>query len=240
MLCPFSFLVIYLFTLGGIKMRFPHAYKGVKKLFIVEIISIISGLIGLTAAILAVVGANNENGALVAAAGTIALVSGIALIVAFVLQLVGLIQAGKDESSFRIALWVILIAIVLSIVTNVLVALPQDPNGALTLVSSILSAVASVANVIVTIYILSGITILANELKDSAMAAKGKLLVNVVTVLFVISIALSLLPRIFVNGVPTPFTAMFDIFSIAAAVIEVCVYIAILIYYYFAIKMLKK
>ena len=216
-------------------MKFPHAYKGVLKLFVAEIISIAAAVVGLVTAILANI--PNLNIAAPAALGTVSIV---ALIVAFVLQLIGLIQASRDEYNFRAALFVVIVAIVLSIVNSVLTALP-DQNTALTLVEAFLEAFSKVASIIVIVLVLGGIANLAEKLHNSEMAEKGHTLVFWVVLLFAISVLFGLFPNFFVfNPVGDGWSIFFTIITILAAVIELVVYINVLVYLYKATKMLKK
>ena len=83
-------------------MKFPNAAKGVKKIFNAEIISLIAALIGGAGLILGLIGASKETGesvgtTLLAVSGALLIVSGIALLVAGIMNIVGFIQAAKDE-----------------------------------------------------------------------------------------------------------------------------------------------
>ena len=87
-------------------MKFPNAAKGVKKIFNAEIISLIAALIGGAGLVLGLIGASKETGE---SAGTITLtvsgvlliVSGIAILVAGVINIIGFIQAAKDEEGIK-------------------------------------------------------------------------------------------------------------------------------------------
>ena len=85
-------------------MTYPHAHKGVKKLFISELIAIIVSLLPFVGTILVNLDPNYPNGSLSSVGLYLGLAGVVGLIVVFILQLIGLIQAGKDESSFKIAL----------------------------------------------------------------------------------------------------------------------------------------
>ena len=98
-------------------MRFPNAAKGVKKLFVAEIL----GLIGVISTLVSIVyfiisgvsGAAQENeGVLVGGALTFIILTVINLgvsLTAFILRIVGVVQARKDEESFSTALAFIII-----------------------------------------------------------------------------------------------------------------------------------
>lgn len=217
-------------------MKFENAYKGVKKLFVVQIIEIAAALLALIGAIIATV--NVTSDANLTAGGIIITISGIALIVGFVFTLVGLIQAGHDDSHFKTGLWVILISIVLEIVATILRAIPDVAPVVIT-IANILDALATASSIVVLVLTLFGISSLASQLGNEEMAERGSSLVNWVIILLAASVILSLVPTFFLV-VPNPIGIMFSFFAIVASVIELFVYIGILIYYIHAIEMLGK
>ena len=218
-------------------MKFPSALSGIKKLFVAEIISIIATLVALVSAIILVANLNNEGA--VAVLGTLGIVAGVALIVAFVLEIVGLIQGSKDEDRFRIALFGIIISLVLTIGATILGSL--NVGDWANIVADILSTISTVISVLVTVYILLAIGSLAGALGNDMMVERGQILANWVIILFAVSILLGLFPNFFILAVTNPvWRTIFSIFAIVAALVELLVYINILIYYYKAIKMLSK
>ena len=112
---------------------FPNAEKGVKKLFKAEIFALIAAVIAVAAAVAMIIGgalgeAGNEAAAFAAlgAGVLIGVGAGVLLIVAFVLNLVGLLNAQKDDRNFTIALYFTGAGIASSLLTSVFAA-----NGAL-------------------------------------------------------------------------------------------------------------
>ena len=98
-------------------MRFPAAYKGVKKIFIAELFIILASLMLIVSAVLAKLPAASEEGSpLPLVVLTLAGVAGIIAIVCFIIQMIGYHQGGKDEPYFRVAFYLVILAIV----TNVL------------------------------------------------------------------------------------------------------------------------
>ena len=218
-------------------MKYPSAYSAVKKLFVAEILSIAVALIAFVAAVLAAVGINYPE--VLISAGTMGLVSAIAMIVVFVLQLVAMIQGGRDEDNFRTALWVTLIAIAASLTSSVLQMI--EATKGLTTLISILQAFANVAHVIVIVLVLYGIAHLVANLGNHELEEKGRRLALYVVLLFAVSTLFNLFPGFFTNKeLPQFVTVMFAVFAIVAAIIELLVYINILIYYRRAIRTLKK
>ena len=217
-------------------MKFENAYKGVKKLFVVQIIEIAAALLALIGAIIATI--NVTSDANLTAGGIIITISSIALIVGFVFTLIGLIQAGRDDSHFKTGLWVILISIVLEIVATILRGIPDVAPVVIT-IANILDALATASSIVVLVLTLFGISSLASQLGNEEMAERGTSLVNWVIILLAASVILSLVPTFFLV-VPNPIGIMFSFFAIVASVIELFVYIGILIYYIHAIEMLGK
>ena len=217
-------------------MQYPSAHSGVKKLFIAEIISIVGGVLGLVAAIISTVFVNAAADAPgLIAAGSVLLVTGFIMVVAFILQMIGLLQAGKDEPNFRSGFWIAIFGIVISLVAAILRSITGVPE----LLCSILESLSSVASIVVLIFTLSGVANLASALGDNDMFEKGRALINWITILFVVSIVLGLFPSFFANP-NEGIKIMLSVMAIVAALVELVIYINILIYLYKAIKMLKK
>ena len=217
-------------------MQYPSAHKGVKKLFIAELIAIAAGILTLVAAVLAVVGIKNEG--VLVAAGSITVVSTFALIVVLILQLVGLFQGGKDSLQIKYAFFISLGGLVLSIVLAVLRLLPA--NNGLAIAIGVIGPLVDIATVLALAYTLLGIAELAEKLNDEPMARRGKTLAFVVVILFAISVVLNLFSSFFVNNAPSWAVILIAIFGIVTAVVELVAYILTVVYYGRATKMLKK
>ena len=104
-------------------MKFPNAENGVKKLFTAEILQIIAAVALAAAAVMGLVtlaNAANENaGATLGfGAGTLVFSIGGAVVslIAFILTIVGLVKASKDDDGFKTALAFIILAVVATIV----------------------------------------------------------------------------------------------------------------------------
>ncbi len=217
-------------------MKFPSAYKGVKKLFIAEILSVIAALLVLTTSVMSLVGLKVE-GALVAA-GTTGLVASIALIVAFILSLIGLHQAGKDELQIQYSFCLTILAIILSLVAIILGAF-KDSSVCVT-ISGYVNIVVDVITVFALEFVLRGIATLADKLGDKNMAQKGRLLATLVLFLFAISIILGLFSSIITHNAGDWVSTTIAVAALIAGIAELIVYILIFVYYGFATKMLKK
>ena len=139
-------------------MKFPNAAKGVKKIFNAEIISLIAALIGGAGLVLGLIGASKETGE---SAGTITLtvsgvlliVSGIAILVAGVINIIGFIQAAKDEEGIKRAVLCTLFSALFAFVA----AFFENQTGFLGGLGSVLSTIATVLNMLVALFMIGGL-----------------------------------------------------------------------------------
>ena len=217
-------------------MKFPNAFSGVKKIFVAEILSIIAavlvlifGIVGLSsvAAGASAAAAQSEagiTGALVGFgfAAFFGIASGIVLIIAYILQLVGVINGMKDEPAFKTSLIFIIVALACSIISSV-------ASGNAT-VSSIFSVIQNIAQLCVTLFIIQGIRNLADKLGNTAVSDKGRKIYMLIAIIFGISI----LANIIALFAP----AIASILSIVASVISIVQIIIFLTFLSNAKKML--
>ena len=106
-------------------MRFPNASAGVKKLYTSEILSLIALIFALITAIagfftIGVIdaGVDGAVNAGLGVTGVFTILTAILSLIAFILSLVGLSRAGKDEPAFKYALYATFIGIVVSVVVG--------------------------------------------------------------------------------------------------------------------------
>ena len=218
-------------------MKFPKAHAGVKKLFVVELINIAIVLLSIVGLILVAVGKDST----VLSGGSIILAAGIAGVVAFVLSLVGLHQAGKDEIQIQYAFCMALLGIILGVVSSILGGI-KEPSKVVKVFADIAETGESLAKLFTTFYVLMGISSLAKKLSDAKMAKKGLRLANWVVILYCVSILLGIAGMV-LSGLPSAPEAVAviaGIVAIVAAVAELVVYILTVAYYGKATKMLKK
>jgi uncharacterized protein with PQ loop repeat len=215
-------------------MRFPNAAAGVKKIFTAEILSLIAGFatvlasIGGLLAVAAATAADSDSDAAAAAglagAGVFAIfgiAAAILLVIAFILQLVGINKAKADEPAFKTALIFIFVGIAATLVGGFI---NNDT------VKTIFDIISSVASLCVTLYIIQGIKNLADRLNDGAVSAKG----NKIFMLIAIMYAIKLLASIIALFAPT----VAGILGLVAAIVGIVQYIIFLTYLSQAKKML--
>lgn len=218
-------------------MRFPNAYNGVKKLFIAEIVSVIATFIALTSGILAAIAASGVA-ALIVPAATLVLISGIAMIVVFIMQLIGLVQGGKDSPRFRTGLIFVLIGLAFGFVSSILQSI--EATKGLTILIDVFNTVSTLANFFVILCVLYGISTLLDELGQKEAGAKGRRLASYVTILYTASIILGLLQSFEGPNTQNALKITFAIIAVIALVLELVVYINVVIYLGKSAKMLKE
>lgn len=219
-------------------MRFPNAASGVKKIFTAEILALISEILLLIAGVLVVIalGAaqNNANDSL--ALGTLA---GFAIfgfgatviaVIAFILKIVGISQASKDENSFKTAIICLIIGIVGSLVYSIFQT--SSPT-----VASIGNLIYQLMNLFVTIFVISGIIKLADQLNDGVVSAKGSTLLKLITVIYALTIIANIIVLI-LGGYAVSIVAA--IIYLIALILTVVQYIMYLVYLANAKKMLAE
>lgn len=218
-------------------MKFPKAHAGVKKLFAVEVIEIVIAFV----ALLAVVFVATKSDALVLAGGGMLLATGIAGVVAFILSLVGLHQAGKDEVQIRYAFCMAILGIVLGVVSSILGGI-KEPSKAVGIILDIAKTGESLAELFTAFYVLMGISALAKKLGNGGMEKKGKKLANWVILLYCVAIVLGLVGTILgaLPSAPEAVAVIAGIVAIVAAVAELVIYVLTFLYYGKAVKMLEK
>ena len=216
-------------------MTYPKAYKGVKKVFLGEVLQVIAALLVVTLTVLtAIIAAGKLPES--AAVGTLGLTvaAGVLSILGFIFLMIGLYQGGADESSFRTAFWTVIVIIILTVLQTVFATVSGIPS----IVKSLVDVLIGICSVFVTLFILNGIISLADKLHNERMYHFGKLLAWTVVLLFFVSTLLNFIP-IFFNNAEWAVNVTNTI-AIVAAVVELVTYVLIFIYIGKAVKMLKK
>ena len=156
-------------------MRFPNAFSGVKKIWLAAIMLVFVAVLSI--AIIVIATANGAlNGEVVevsdgvaATVGAITIATALLALIAFILNLVGLISARKDDSSFGNALLFTLLGIVASVVSAVW-------SNNYRLVKS-MEVVTTLCSLFASYYVLTGIASLADQYPDvvtKALALKSR------------------------------------------------------------------
>lgn len=213
-------------------MRFPNAYKGVSKLFLAEILMLVSAVVGVVSAVMLLLAYQSDpaglvEGTLVTAGvfSIILVVASIISIVAFIVNIIGLVQAMKDDGGFKIALVFTIIAIAFSIIASCVATM--NPN-----LSSWMEFASTIFELAVFEYVVIGIMSLAEQLGDRKMVDYGSKMRLIISILYIVILVLRLFGR-FNDGFAGVMTTVISI-------LEIVLYIAYIIYLAKAKTMLSK
>ena len=221
-------------------MKFPNAAKGVKKIFNAEIISLIAALVGGAGLILGLIGASNETDesagtTLLAVSGALLIVSGIALLVAGIMNIIGFIQAAKDEEGIKRAV----LCTVFSALFAFVAAFFENQTGFLGGLGSVLSTIATVLNMLVALFMIGGLMNLSAKCNRPDMVKRGHSILTTIVVSYLITLALSILIRF--GAYTSSFGAgVINWLSGLSALFTVFIYVLELIYLAKAKKMLAE
>lgn len=216
-------------------MTFPQAEKGIKKIYIAQILSVISAVIeSLTASFfivcLIMIYNNMEISSVtgyVISTVLFSLISPLLMAIGYVLTLTGLFKAKADDENFKVSLY----ASVLSIVIQV-VGVIWSYNNAVTSITNYLTTVTSFLS---SAYIILGIRALAVKLDRTDIDIKGKRCYNVITVLFVL-MTISDVAVLIVNG--TQWADLVVLSQLFGGILSFVQFIMIMLYLKKARKML--
>ena len=160
-------------------MRFPNAAKGINKIWIAEILSIVAALLAIVMVFL--VAANHIDTTISGDEAVQALetakiggpVVGLGLgmmllvLVSYILNLIGIVNASKDDEGFKRALWALLANIAFGVVAAIL----ENSNAR---VANWLEVPSTLFELVVMIYVLEGIGNLARNLVKNDIVDLGK------------------------------------------------------------------
>lgn len=218
-----------------INMTFPNAAKGVKRIFTAEILALIAAICTVIAIILGIImygaaSANADGGAVLSFGGAalFATGAGVLMIIAFIMQIVGISNAAKDEVSFKTAMICLIVGIVASLIGSIF-------SGS-SVIYSITDLVSKLMSLFVTIFIISGIIKLADKLNDGAVSAKGSNLLKLITVIYALSLVANLIVLI-LGGYAASVVA--GVIALVAVILSIVKYVLFLSYLNQAKKMLE-
>ena len=221
-------------------MTFSNAYHGVKKIFTAELLKLIGGVCLLIAAILSVLTAGAAaNGAAVGAgvsgAGTIIfMAAGFVLpIVGYIMNLVGLHQAGKDEDGFGTAFIVSIFALIIAVIAGIFTGF----NLFSPIADNIATVIQRICEIVVFVLVVGGVASLAARLGKENMIGNANAVLTIYIVCWVIAILASLVDVIF--GINATTATITSIASIVVAVFLIIGYIVYLVFLGEAKNMLR-
>ena len=216
-------------------MRFPNAAKGVSRIFLAEILALIASVVMFIATFMGILTfAANEtgaaNGVIGAGIGMLGFLTaaGFLGIISFILNIVGIVNASKDEESFRSALMCTVVGIIVSVIGSIF--------SANVFVYDICGIISRLMSLIVTVLVILGIIRLADRLHNAAVSANGRMQLKLIVAIYCVSIIASIVVA-FLGGQAASTVA--GIVAIVSAVLSIVQYILYLIFLSKAKKMLE-
>ena len=207
-------------------MNFENAKKGIGKIFKAEIIAIIAAFIAIVSGIVLIVLAiAAENGAQVNTADVVSVISLIVAailgVIAFFLNLVGIISASKDDESFKNALIMLIFGIVASIISSILQA--KSPS-----LAKAFSTANDISELFVTYYVISGCVSLALKKGNQEVADKGKKAINLIFIVWSLAIIVGAFGTIFTKKAGAVVAGLLGLVTIVLSIIAYIIYLGVL------------
>ncbi|MBQ9322145.1 MAG: hypothetical protein IJ239_07335 [Eubacterium sp.] len=200
-------------------MQFPNAYKGIRRIFTAEILTMISGII-LLLTLTAGSGMLDEF-----AAGDMTTVSGPALalasisglasifaLVAFFMNISGISDASKDEESFKKALLWLVIGIGASLVGSLAVNMND-------IIASFAGIISSLCEYMIYYNVVTGIIHLAERLEDERVNALGQQTIRLLTIVYAVVIIVQLVMLVMTAASGNAAQGTFAVAAVAVSVI---------------------
>ena len=203
-------------------MELNSAKKGVGMIYIGEILSLCAVILAAVSSIVIAMSATNggttaitEGG--LAGIGLIAILTVVAVIIAFIFQVIGVSRASKEEPEFKKAMAFLIGGLVVAFVAGFFgnSEMAKDISGILN----------NFCNLMVTLYIIQGCSCLAKRVGNEAVEKLASSTVKLVTALYVVSILLGLIMT-FISSKEMMVVA--SILAVVIAVVSVIAYILFL------------
>lgn len=172
---------------------FPNASRGIKNVYKAEILdlySILAVVLG-TIFIVCSIATGSIGGVIILSIlGILITIGSLVLsIIAFVKMLTGLKAASADDDTFRKALICVIVSLGVEIIAAILSSFVKSAVG-----NDIASIISRIADLAATYFILTGCSSLLQQRGESQLATKGKNTLNMILMLFGISILFRIIP----------------------------------------------
>lgn len=212
-------------------MQFPNAAKGIKRIFRAEILKIFSyiclffaavtGFIALLASSDDVTSGTSEAlssggliGAIVLGAAFVILI-----IIAFIMNMVGCVNARNDNENFKTALVFLIVSITFSIVSVFVLH-----NG----LSNIIYSMATLSETLTTIFVIAGVMQIANQLGRDDINKKGATVLKLIITAEVISFILTFISTFLRGGTTEIISTALFLASVVVSFIKYIMYLSFL------------
>ena len=173
-------------------MRYPNAFKGVSQIYKAELIAILAVICTGIGAILAIfgvgvadVGSEAVGKGFAITGGLFVIATAVLMIVSYILNIIGVGNAAKDESGFRSAMIAIIIGIVASIVAGIF-----SNKEVVCLLAQLVS---KICDIMVFWFCIGGIRNLADKMNDRNIANKADSFTKLIIGIYVAGIVLAII-----------------------------------------------
>lgn len=202
-------------------MKFPNAAKGISKIFTSEILALIAAIATGVATILAAVmyaSAKTNSTAGAAASGIGMLVLGLGasvlLVIALILQIVGVVQTSRDEDSFKMIIYLTIFTLIVAVVAAIF--------SRVAFLNNIANAVSAIGGFVTTLLIILGIGNLGVQVGNDEVIDKCSSQFKLILGIGIVA----LLARFFCIFLPTvPAQGIVIALAVVALVLSVIQYI---------------
>ena len=211
-------------------MKYPNASIGIKRIFVSEMIALAASII--TAVCSVIFMACYKDPELFDAVGiaSIGLFAALGVFIfSYILQIIGIVRASKDEPAFRVSL----IAIIAALVITVLECIFFEGNH---IIAFILDIATDVAEFFLVHYIIHGIMHISDHLGRDDISKKGKRIFRVIYIAIGFEIVVRVFELIFGKELGEQLSMPFGLVADILSVVE---YILFLSYIGKANKLLK-
>ena len=212
-------------------MQYPNAYSGVKKIYTSQILTLVALFFMLVGEI-GFLGEAYQNTEEVSATIFIfmgfVLISGIITLVAFIINIVGLRNAMKDEILFKKAIIWTIASIIIAVVSSIM--------GEESMVADIIDVFQELAILLTALYVVQAIINLASKIGSKEMAEQGKSAFWIILIVSIVSSAFDAVADFFPDWNPIGITG--SVIGIIAVVLEIFVTFVYLKLISGAVKML--
>ena len=155
-----------------------------------------------------------------AAGGILVAFSGVLAIIATILLIVGCVQCGKDEESFKAAIIALVITLVLSIIASFF-----SSNVVLATIADVVNKVVSI---FITVMIINGFSVLADKLNNSEVRERGNSILKFIIVLLVLQIILSIIVRLVPSVAGTVIAGVLGVVIVILSIIQYFLFLSFL------------
>ena len=173
-------------------MRYPNAFKGVSQIYKAELIAILAVICTGIGAILAIfgvgvadVGSEAVGKGFAITGGLFVIATAVLMIVSYVLNIIGVGNAAKDEDGFRSAMIAIIIGIIASIVAGIF-----SNKEVVCLLAQLVS---KICDIMVFWFCIGGIRNLADKMNDRNIANKADSFTKLIIGIYVAGIVLAII-----------------------------------------------